>query len=54
VAADPIVGSMDKDSLKKLIQKTEKEMHKAAKQLEFMEAARLRDELEQLKLKLQE
>ena len=52
VAADPIVGSMDKDSLKKLIQKTEKEMHKAAKQLEFMEAARLRDELEQLKLKL--
>jgi len=54
VAADPIVGSMDKDSLKKLIQKTEKEMHKAAKQLEFMEAARLRDELEQLKLKLQD
>ncbi len=52
IAADPIIHTMDNESLKKLIHKTEKEMHKAAKQLEFMEAARLRDELEELKLKL--
>jgi excinuclease ABC subunit B len=54
VAADPIVQFMDKTALQKAIQKTEKDMYKAAKNMEFMEAARLRDELDALKLKLQE
>jgi excinuclease ABC subunit B len=38
--------------LEKAIQKTEKDMYKAAKNMEFMDAARLRDELEMLKDKL--
>jgi excinuclease ABC subunit B len=44
---------MNKDDLEKLIQKTQKSMEKAAKELDFIEAARLRDELFDLK-KLQE
>ncbi|MEM8893416.1 MAG: excinuclease ABC subunit UvrB [Bacteroidota bacterium] len=45
VAADPVVAYMGKDELEKLINKTRKSMEKAAKELDFMEAARLRDEL---------
>ena len=52
VAADPIIAYMDKPALEKAIQKTEKDMYKAAKNMEFMDAARLRDELEMLKDKL--
>lgn len=52
VAADPIIAYMDKPALEKAIAKTEKDMHKAAKNMEFMDAARLRDELEALKNKL--
>ncbi len=54
IAADPILQYMDKNALQKAIQKTEKDMYKAAKNMEFMEAARLRDELDAMKLKLQE
>ncbi|MDA0729399.1 MAG: excinuclease ABC subunit UvrB [Bacteroidetes bacterium] len=43
--ADPIVQSMDADQLDRLIGKTRKDMERAAKSMEFMEAARLRDEL---------
>lgn len=53
VAADPVVAYMGKDDLNKLIVKTQKTMEKAAKELNFIEAARLRDELLELK-KLQE
>ena len=53
VAADPVVAYMGEDELEKLIQKTQKAMEKAAKELNFMEAARLRDEMTELK-KLQE
>lgn len=49
VAADPVVAYMTKDDLEKLMQKTQKAMEKAAKELDFMEAARLRDELMDLK-----
>lgn len=49
LAADPVVQYMDKESLKAVIEKCRKEMGEAAKKLEFIEAARLRDEL----LKLQ-
>lgn len=49
VAADPVVAYMTKEQLEKLIAKTQKSMEKAAKELDFMEAARLRDELMDLK-----
>jgi excinuclease ABC subunit B len=49
VAADPVVAYMGKEGLEKMIQKTQKSMEKAAKELDFMEAARLRDELTELK-----
>jgi len=54
LAADPIINYMDKDSLKKAITRTEKDMLRAAKEMEYMEAARLRDELEVLRNKLAE
>lgn len=49
VAADPVVAYMNKPDLEKLIAKTQKNMEKAAKELDFIEAARLRDELNELK-----
>lgn len=49
VAADPVVQYMDAKSLEKTIAKTKKAMDRAAKELDFMEAARLRDELFALK-----
>lgn len=45
LAADPVVAYMSKDQLKKLSGETRRKMEKAAKDLDFMEAARLRDEL---------
>lgn len=49
IAADPIVQYMDVEKLGKLIHQTKKKMEKAAKELDFMEAARLRDEMFALK-----
>ena len=49
IAADPLVQYMNSDDLQKAIQKIQKAMEKAAKDMEFMEAARLRDELIELK-----
>jgi excinuclease ABC subunit B len=49
IAADPVVAYMGKDDLEKLIQKTKKAMEVAAKDLDFIEAARLRDEMAELK-----
>ena len=54
IAADPVVAYMDKNALEKMIQKTQKSMEKAAKELDFMEAAKLRDELNDLKELLKE
>ena len=45
IAADPIVQYMTKTALEKAISKTKKTMQDAAKRLEFLEAAQLRDEL---------
>jgi len=45
IAADPIVKYMDKMALEKAIQRTKSSMEKAAKDLDFKEAARLRDEM---------
>lgn len=54
VAADPVVQYLSKDKLEKLIQQTQKQMEKAAKELNFMEAARLRDEWQSQKSRLAE
>ncbi|HZH71161.1 MAG TPA: excinuclease ABC subunit UvrB [Mariniphaga sp.] len=45
VAADPVVQYMSIDALEKTIEKTRKQMKAAAKELDFIEAARLRDEM---------
>jgi excinuclease ABC subunit B len=45
IAADPIVQYMSANALENSITKTKKAMQKAAKELNFMEAARLRDEM---------
>ena len=48
VAADPVIAYMDKEGINKLIVKTRKSMEVAAKDLNFVEAARLRDEMFEL------
>jgi excinuclease ABC subunit B len=45
LAADPVVQYMTAEQLEKAILNTKKNMEKAAKELDFMEAARYRDEL---------
>lgn len=52
VAADPVVQYMTKDQLEKAITKTRKKMGDAVKELDFIEAAHLRDELFGLEDKL--
>jgi excinuclease ABC subunit B len=44
LAADPVVAYLGKAELQKMADRTKKSMEKAAKELEFMEAAKLRDE----------
>ena len=51
-ATDPIVQSMSAKDLEKLLAKTKRDMERAAKAMEFMEAARLRDELLALEVRL--
>ncbi|MAY83291.1 MAG: excinuclease ABC subunit B [Flavobacteriales bacterium] len=48
VAADPVVAYMKPEQLEKAIAQTRRQMEKAAKDLDFMEAARLRDEMFEL------
>ena len=45
LAADPVVAYLSKEELNKMIDRTKKQMDKAAKDLDFVEAARLRDEM---------
>lgn len=45
IAADPVVSYMSLEELNKLSGETKRKMEKAAKDLDFMEAARLRDEM---------
>jgi len=49
IAADPVVKYMSAEQIEKAIDKTRKAMEKAAAALDFIEAARLRDEIEGLK-----
>ena len=53
-AADPLAEYLSKPKLIKLIEKTKKMMHDAAKKLEFLEAAQYRDELLKLERMLEE
>jgi len=52
IAADPVFEYMTQDKLKAAIKETEKSMMKAAKDMNFMEAARYRDQIEELKKKI--
>ena len=54
IAADPLMNYLDRDQLKQLIKQTRKKMEQAARDLDFIEAARLRDELAELEAKLKE
>lgn len=45
LAADPVIKYMDKKQLQKAIADTKKQMERAVKELDFLEAARLRDEM---------
>jgi excinuclease ABC subunit B len=45
VAADPVVQMMGREQMEKLITQTKKKMEKSAQEMDFMEAARLRDEM---------
>ncbi|TAF47459.1 MAG: excinuclease ABC subunit UvrB [Runella slithyformis] len=49
IAADPVVQYMGKSDLEKLMAETQRKMEQAAKELNFLEAARYRDELSQLR-----
>jgi excinuclease ABC subunit B len=54
LAADPVVAYLSKDELLKMADRTRKSMEKAAKELEFMEAAKLRDEYMAIQKMLEE
>ncbi len=45
IAADPVVAYMSPEALRKTLDKTKKQMEQAAGKLDFIEAARLRDEM---------
>ncbi|MBK0401574.1 excinuclease ABC subunit UvrB [Adhaeribacter sp. BT258] len=49
LAAEPVIAIMKRDELEKLIRKTEKQMEAAAKELDFLQAAKYRDELAELR-----
>ena len=52
IAADPVVAYMSKDNLEKAIEKTKADMVAAAKNMDFITAAQLRDEMIRLEDKL--
>jgi excinuclease ABC subunit B len=54
IAADPVVRYMDKPALEAMIEHTKALMKKAAADLDFIEAARLRDEMYVLEKKLKQ
>jgi len=54
IAADPVVKYMTKEQLQKLLSQLRREMEKAAKELDFIEAARLRDEMFSIQKKIEE
>jgi excinuclease ABC subunit B len=53
LAADPIIAYMNSSQLEKLMKETQRKMETAAKELDFLQAARLRDELKQIETRLE-
>jgi excinuclease ABC subunit B len=49
VAADPVVQYLSREKLEKLVIKTTRSMEEAVKSMDFLEAARLRDDLSALR-----
>ena len=54
MVADPIIKKMSKEQLEKSIKNTERLMKKAAKELDFIQAAQYRDEIIRLKTMVEE
>ncbi len=54
IAADPVIAYMSKPAVEKAIQRVKRDMDVAAKDLDFLKAAELRDELYTLQEKLKE
>ena len=54
LAADPVVQYMSKEQLEKAIKNTKQQMEKVVKELDFIEAARLRDEMFELQKLLED
>lgn len=54
LAADPVMAYMSPDQLNKVANETRRKMERAAKDLNFMEAAKLRDELQEIEKLLKE
>lgn len=52
IAADPVVAYMNKDQLTAMMNETKAKMEKAAADFDFLQAARYRDEMKQLKEKI--
>ena len=48
IAADPLIQYLNKEQINKMVKQKQKEMEAAAKDLEFIIAARLRDEINAL------
>jgi len=54
IAADPVIKYMDQHQLEKAIYKTRKEIENVVKDLNFVEAARLRDEMMEMEKLLEQ
>ncbi|MEZ5041017.1 MAG: excinuclease ABC subunit UvrB [Saprospiraceae bacterium] len=52
LAADPLIGYLTREQIEKMVELTDSKMKKAAKELDFISAAQLRDELFALKEQL--
>jgi excinuclease ABC subunit B len=52
IAADPLIKYMNKEQMQKAIAKLERQMQAAVKELDFIEAARFRDEIFELRKRL--
>ena len=52
IAAEPITEYLSKAEIDKRIREKRKSMEKAAKELDFMQAAKLRDEIKSLQQKI--
>lgn len=50
--ADPVIAYMSREEIEKMLQKTKAAMQKAAKEQDFLEAARLRDEMFKIEKRL--